>query len=203
MYALKRHGRLSKKEEYGVNKITVKEVLLSAAAEVGLYYKVYAYLEEGEAEGLEATEALLRCFNLVENELALDYLPLYAEEEVVTDTGTVYYSELSRPAVRVVKVEDAWGNDMPFRLFPEYLKTQGGTLKIRYAYVPAKKTVADDSDYHTLASVRLFTYGIAAEYSLSIGLFEEAAVWDKKYKDAVTAAYRSNPCRVIQSRRWV
>lgn len=186
-----------------MNKITVKEVLLAAAAEVGVYDSVLAYLENGSVSGKEETEALLRCFNLVENELALDYLPLYAEEELETGTGCVYYRELSRSAVRVVKVEDAWGNEASFRLFPEYLKTQGGKIKIRYAYSPVKKTVNDESDYHMYASVRLFAYGIAAEYSLSLGLFEEAAVWDKKYKDAVTAAYKVNPCRIIQSRRWV
>lgn len=42
-----------------------------------------------------------------------------------------------------------------------------------------------------MTSPRLFAYGIAAEYCLACGLFEEAAVWDKKYKDALTAAYRS------------
>lgn len=186
-----------------MNKITVKEVLLQAATEVGIYESVYDYLEKGNESGKADTETLLRCFNLVENELALDYLPLYAEETVETSTGCVYYSELSRTAVRVVKVEDEWGNDVPFKLFSEYLKTQGGKLLIRYAYAPQKKALNDESDYRMYASVRLFAYGIAAEYSLSIGLFEEAAVWDKKYKEAVTAAYRANPCRIIQSRRWV
>ncbi len=186
-----------------MNKITVKEILLQAATEVGLYESVYSYIEEGNASGEADTEALLRCFNLVENELALDYLPLYAEETLVTDTGCVYYNEFSRTAVRVVKVEDEWGNEVPFKLFPEYLKTQGGKLLIRYAYAPNKKMLNGESDYRVHASVRLFAYGIAAEYSLSVGLFEEAAVWDKKYKDAIAAAYRANPCRIIQSRRWV
>ncbi len=186
-----------------MNKITVKEVVKAAAYEVGVYDNVLAYLEKGDEKGKEDVENLLRCFNLVENELALDYLPLYAEEVVETETGCVYYSELSRSAVRVVKVEDTWGNDTAFRLFPEYLKTQGGKIKIRYAYSPEKKTIDGESDYRTHASERLFAYGMAAEYSLSLGLFEEAAVWDKKYKDAVAAAYRNSPCKIIQSRRWV
>ncbi len=186
-----------------MSKIIVKDVVLAAASALGIYNVVAGFLEHGDMNGAEDTELLIRCFNMVENELALDYLPLYAEEEVETETGCVYYSELSRSAVRVVKVEDAWGNDTAFRLFPEYLKTQGGKIKIRYAYAPEKKTIADESDYHSYASVRLFSYGVAAEYSLSMGLFEEAAVWDKKYKDAITSAYRTNPCKVIQSRRWI
>ena len=183
--------------------ITVKETLLATAGELGLYDSVSAYLEGGDASGKETVDNLLRCFDTVENELALDYFPLYAEEEVETDTGCVYYSELSRSAVRVVKVEDGWGNDVPFRLFPEYLKTQGGRIKIRYSYAPVKKTLQGCSDYRTQVSARLFSYGMAAEYCLSQGLFEEAAVWNKKYKDAIGMAYRNNPCKILQSRRWI
>lgn len=154
-------------------------------------------------EGKKLAEALVRCFNIVESELAVDYLPLLFEEEFETETGVVYYSELARSVVRVVKVTDAWGNEAPFKLFPEYLKTQAGQVKVRYTYAPREKTLSDSSDYLLYASVRLFAYGIAAEYSLSCGYFEDAAVWDKKYKDAIAAVYRKKPCRKIQSRRWV
>ncbi len=159
--------------------------------------------ETDVADGKKLAEALLRCFNIVESELAVDYLPLFAEEEMETETGVVYYSELARSAVRVVKVTDAWGNETPFKLFPEYLKTQAGKVKIRYTYAPQEKTLDGSSDFLLYASVRLFAYGIAAEYSLSCGYFEDAAVWDKKYKDAIAAAYRKKPCKRIQSRRWV
>ncbi len=186
-----------------MNKITVKEVLIAAANHLGIAASVQAYFNGMNLMDTEEVDALLRCFNLVESELAFDYLPLYVEEEVETETGVVYYSELSNAVVRVVKVEDEWGNDSPFRLFPEYLKTQGGRVKIRYAYAPTPKTLTGESDYRLYASVRLFSYGVAAEYALAQGLFEDAAVWDKKYKDAITAAYRAKPCRVIRSRRWV
>ena len=181
---------------------TVKEIVLSAAADVGVYEQVKAYFD-GDNDSTEANK-LLRCFNLVESELALDYLPLYAEDTVYTETGTVPYTKLTRHAVRVVEVTDEWENKVAFRLFPEHLKTQaGGTLRIRYAYAPVEKTLHDDSDYHLWVSVRLFSYGVAAEYCLAHGLFEEAAVWDKKYKDAIAAACREKPTRIMQSRRWV
>ena len=186
-----------------MNTITVKDAILTASTELGFVDKVEAYFNGTSQEAEAEVEALLRCFQLVENELALDYLPLYAEEEVETETGAVPYSAFSRAVVRVVKVTDEWGNEAPFTLFPEYLKTQGGKWKIRYAYSPEKKTLDGESDYHLHVSARLLAYGMATEYALAQGMFEEASVWDKKYKDAITATYRANPCRVIRSRRWV
>lgn len=182
--------------------MTVVEIILASATELGIADDVQAYLD-GESDVGEAdTENLLRCFNLVENELALDYLPLLAEETVDSDTGAVFFNELSRDAFRIVKIVDANGNNVSFKIFPDYLKAQSGTLTITYAYAPKAKSLSDESDFKAYASVRLFAYGIATEYCLASGLFEEASVWSQKYKEAITATYRAHPNKVMKSRRW-
>lgn len=182
--------------------MTVKEIILAAASELGIGDEVGAYLSGASTDGEVQAKALLRCFNLVENEVALDYLPLLAEEELETETGAVYYASLSREAARVVGVWDEWGNSVPFTLFPDYLKTQPNKVRVRYTYLPQEKSFNDKSDFTLQASVHLFAYGVAAEYALASGLFEEAAVWDRKYKDAIKAAYCAKPTRRIRSRRW-
>ena len=182
--------------------MTVKEILLAAAMQLNVLDEVEAYLSNNSKNGEEQAKALLRCFNLVENEVALDYLPLLAEEEIETETGVIYYSSLSREAARVIGVWDEWGNKAPFTLFPDYLKTQPQKVLVRYTYLPKEKSFKDESDFSVQASVHLFAYGVAAEYALASGLFEEAAVWDKKYKEAIKAAYSAKPSRHIQSRRW-
>lgn len=182
--------------------MTVNEILVLAAGELGVEEKVKNYLEGTDEEGKNLTEGLLRCFNLVENEVALDYLPLYCEEDVESETGAIRFDELSRGAVRILRITDESGNKLPFKLFPEYVKTQAGSVTVAYTYAPVKKAIGDDSDFVVQASPRLFAYGVASEYCLASGLFEEAAVWDKKYKDALAAAYRAKPSRIIRSRRW-
>lgn len=183
--------------------MTVLETIKATATALGIAKEVNDYLEGVSTDGEADTNALLRCFNIVENELALDYLPLTCEESFETDTGVLYFSELSRGVVRLLKITDESGEELSFRLFPEYVKTQAGTITVRYTYAPKEKTFLDDSDFTLYASVRLFVYGMAAEFSLAKGLFEEAAVWDAKYKEAIAAAYRSRPCKKIRSRRWV
>lgn len=181
--------------------MTVKDAILLAADELGVGERVRAYYEGGDT-GKKEAETLLRCFNLVENEVALDYLPLCCEDETESETGVVAYTLLSRPAVRVLRVTDEWGNKVPFKLYPEYLKAQPGKLKIAYTYTPKEKTAEDTSDYVLQVSPRMFAYGMAGEYCLACGLYEEAEMWDRKYKDSLAAAYRSRPSRVMRSRRW-
>ena len=185
-----------------MSKITVKEAIIATAQALDMQEGVTGYLSGTDAAGEADTENLLRCFNLVESALALEYLPLYAEEELVTQTGAVYYDELTRAPVRVLRVRDEWDNLCAFKLFPDYLKTQSGKVKVCYSYLPDAKGLEDKSDFTLQASLQLFVYGMATEYTLSCGRFEEAAVWDKKYKDAIAAAYRAKPCKKMRARRW-
>ncbi len=147
-------------------------------------------------------DALLHSFNVVENELAMDYLPLYAEDEIVTASGSVFYTVLTRKPVRILGVKDGNGNSLFYQVFPEYVKAQVGKVRIRYTYMPNEKTLYDQSDYHLQASERLLALGVAVEYCLSRGMFEDANVWDKKYKQALKSAYKGYPSVVLRTRRW-
>lgn len=183
--------------------MTVKDIVTLAARQLGIAEEVQDALDGKTGADLKPLQLLTQCFNIVENELALDYLPLYAEDEVCSETGKIEFSELARSAVRILRVEDAWGNSLPFKLFPSYLVTQPQTVKIRYTYTPQEKDITGESDYTLFASERLFAYGIAAEYCIAMGLYEESAVWDKKYKEGIEAARNVGKGVRIASRRWV
>ena len=185
-------------------KVSVESSVRAVAQMLGVADGVERYLEGEESEeGKKDAELLLQCFNHVENELALDYLPLTEEEETYSSTGVLFFADLSRAAARILRVEDEKGNSLKFRLFPDHLQTQAGKLKVIYAYAPEEKTMDGESDYQTEVSERLFIYGMAAEYAIENGLFEEAGIWDRKYKDAISAAYKATPNKKIASRRWV
>ena len=182
----------------------VKECMELAAVKLGLEDTLQTYFEKlGTEEDNKKAELLLTCFNIVENELALDYFPLLAEDTLVSSGGVIEFSALIKPAVRITKVTDEWGNSVPFQLFPSYLKTQPGKVCVTYTYAPEKKTSSGASDFSSSISARLIAYGMAAEYTMATGLFEDAAVWDKKYKESIRAAYRLQKCERIRSRRWV
>ena len=185
-------------------KISVRSAVRAAAQMLGVADGVEAHLlgEETEA-GKRDTELLLECFNRVENELALDYLPLLAQDEKNAQGGRVSYAELSYPAARILRVEDVDGKALKYKLFPDHLQTSAGTVKVTYAYSPAQKSLDEESDYQTGVSERLFAYGMAAEYSLAEGELEGARAWDKKYREGIAAAYRVQAGKQIRSRRWI
>lgn len=178
----------------------VKDVVLSAAESLGLGEGVSAFFE-GEATCLQReAELLLACFNRVERSLALEYLPLYAEDELLTVDDEVEYSALTYDPVRILGVENGAGVSVSYKTYPRYLKAASGKLKITYTYTPNVKTIEDDSDF-TLPSV--LEHGLLAEYCLSEGRLSEAAAWEEKYKTEIEGVFRGNKYKRLRSRRWV
>lgn len=161
--------------------------------------------EQAEEQAALQKEAalLLRCFNLVENELAFDYYPLLCTELVETDSGAIFYHSLKREAINIRSIQDLHGNERKFVLYPEYCKTDAGRLKITYSYLPAQKTMEGDSDYQLKFSERLFAYGIACEYALISGEYEQATVWDKRYREALRSALRTETKGSMRAKKWV
>ncbi|MDE6059574.1 MAG: hypothetical protein K2G44_06020 [Clostridia bacterium] len=194
----------------------VKEVLMLAAENLGRQDLSDALAREGEEEGEEQTEeqldgypdeikSLVRCFNLVESEVALDYFPLKKEETFVPMGRIVPYTQFSSSPVDVLKVTDERGGGVEFevRTAHLYLPEARGKVNITYSYAPAPKTLLDDSEFSGKVSPRLMSFGVAAEFCLSASRFSEAAVWERRFLDALKAAKLIRRKLSMRARRWV
>ena len=167
----------------------VKNIMKKTASLLGNADDLLDYLNGGNGgAGAKQAELLLNCFNLVENELALDYLPLIKKESYTPQNGKIFYAQFSSSVVRILDVENELGQKVDFRLFATYMEVDAAVANVRYAYTPTEKTISGESDYQLAASERLLAFGMAAEYLSALGLLEEASVWDKKYKEGIQAA---------------
>ena len=186
--------------------MTVKEVLALAAehlARADLQKQLGELSENAAMKGELAS--LLRAYNLVENELAVDHLPLKAEETLSAEEHLIPWSAFSfAPAgVRAVSVS---GSETCFEPRREGLflpSVRRGAAVVRYCYSPAPKSVGDESEFGGRVSARLLSFGVAREFCLSRGMFEEAKLWDGRYQDAVRAAALPRRALAMQARRWV
>ena len=180
----------------------VKEVLYLAATELGILDEVKNFLENGDTAGKEKAEELLAAFQVIENELAVDYFPLRTEETVVTTNGKLSYSDLKKRVSRVLYVASEAGDRIDFKLFVDHLTTVKGKVVVGYTFIPQEKSFQGESDFCLQISARLMAYGIIAACMLKAGRFDEWKIWDKKYKNAIIAAYQAPKSECWQARRW-
>lgn len=121
-------------------------------------------------------EDLLACFNVVENELALDYLPLYATH--VCNSNIVNYAEFEYNPVRIV------GCNCKFKIYPTHIEAKETITNIQYAYTPNNKELYDECSY-SKDFLKCLAYGTISEYLTTQGFYEEAVLWNKKYKKEI------------------
>ena len=181
--------------------MTVESVVKTAAELVGIDGPVTAYWEGGDAEGKRAVDALLGCLHLVEMELASEHFPLANEEEIQSD-GTVYFEELSQRPLKIVAVKDGSGAQVEHRVFPLYLSMPKGKYTVEYHYLPMKKGEGEELEFDAAVTTALVAYGVAAQYSRIVGLYEEASVWEEKFRRAIAAAKPLAKGLAMRARNW-
>ena len=181
----------------------VLDILLEAADMLGIKEGIRAFFN-GDADDYEMQGTqLLTCFHLAECALALDYIPLYAEDELLSATGRLEFSAFSHAPVRIIDVKDWDDVSIPYTLYPKYLKSDAGHVKVTYTYTPDLKSCEDDSDFAMLTSPHILVYGTLVQYCLANGMVQEAAIWDKKWKDSVEYLNQTKKCKRLGSRTWL
>jgi hypothetical protein len=161
----------------------------------------YLGLDEGDEK---ARAQLLKCANLTVNEICADHYPLTRETTVRSGTGKIEYSALAQERVLEVLSVKRGDENVRFRSFPGYIKTAPDfTAAVRFAYLPDEYGTDEAVPVPDKIGARVAAYGAAAEYCLVGGLFEEADLWEKRYRDSLAAALRKRGEITIPARRWL
>lgn len=191
--------------------MTVKEVVALAAGCLGRDDLIAALDKSPNAQSADEKlelDSLLRCYNFVENEVALDYCALKKEETVTVSENKISYSKLSSTPVNIRKVV-CGGSLARFATYPAYIHLSDGWIgraSVVYDYIPSTKKAFTESSEFTAqggVSARLLAYGVAAQYCLVSGESGRAATWDKKFRDALRAQNLLRRTVSVRSRRWV
>lgn len=131
---------------------------------------------------------LVRCYNLVEQELATDYFPILEVDKFFRVEDKIYYKDFSRKPYMLKGVQDFHGDSVSFRLTPEYINLiknyDGGTFFVKYYYIPEEKELYSHCTYGA-EYISILKYGVAAEYCLQQGNFDLAAIYNQKYKERI------------------
>ncbi len=181
----------------------VRNVLALAAANLGRE-DLIAMVNDCAGAPSGELSSLLRCYNLVENEIALDYFPLRWEEILPISCGEIPYEAFAYAPVEVLSAEED-GRRLGFALSASALRVEGARtdrVKVRYLYSPAEKGWEDDCAFPEKISARLLSFGVCSEYCLTNGKFGEAAMWEKKFREALRAANVLRKKLSVRSRRW-
>ena len=174
---------------------------------------VLLYLEDMTGEHADSViktyNSLKTCVGTVYSQIASDLLPLITLEDIVCTDSRFDISALSKRVIDIVSIVESEGK-VDFKVYPTYVLCELAsdspiTLSVKYTYLPDFPDIAttDLEDFYGKMTPRTFAYGVAAEYSLISGMYEEANIWDKRFKESVLAVYHKKREMKIPPRRWL
>jgi hypothetical protein len=151
--------------------------------------KLSAMVIEGDLDiNSEDIDLWLKCYNLVEQELATDYFPILEVETFFHVKDKIYYKDFSRKPYMLKGIQDFHGDSVSFRLTPEYINLiknyDGGTFFVKYYYIPDAKELYSACTYGA-DYIHIVKYGVAAEYCLATANYELAKIYSDKYKERI------------------
>ena len=154
-----------------------------------------------ELEGKEIGY-LKRCFNLVYNEVATGYLPILTTEEVKFENNILSYDSLSKSLFEIKKLEND-GKNIKYSLLDTGIYAKTDRAIITYSYVPTEMDFSDDVFlFGGKLPARVLAYGVAMEYSLILGLHDDAELWESRYKNGLKLACSKKSEIRLPSRGW-
>ena len=153
---------------------------------------------EGEEE--KKRKALLRAYNAVMGVTCAEFFPPRRREKVGGDK--IFFADLDEVATRIVAAYDGEGNGIGAVVCPTYAVARGAA-EIEYEYFPSEKGEEDEHPFdERKLGVRAFAYGVAAEYCLIAGRYEESANWEGKYRAACAGRLTRRRAGKIPARTW-
>ncbi|MEG1710784.1 MAG: hypothetical protein RR054_03760 [Clostridia bacterium] len=144
---------------------------------------------------------IVKCAQLVLDETACDYAPIYKTETLNTTNGKILFSSLTERICEPIAIHHLEMN-VPFDIYPDRIETYTGTVDFTYAYIPAKKNFFDTIIASTRITDRAIAYGAAAEFYLNKGQTDFALMWDKRYKDALSLLFSQRRYKPMPHPRW-
>lgn len=145
---------------------------------------------------------MLTCFNLVNQEIASDYLPFLTKESVDVSNGFFRFSDLSKNVINVYEVKDRFGFCLNFKVISNCVETKKSAKSVVYSFLPEQLGFEDEIEFFNGLSARVYAYGVASEFLLLSGLSGDAEVWEERYKESLFILSRKRGEHRLPKRCW-
>ena len=188
----------------------IKDIIKLSATFLGLS-DVIEYLKDTSNtpsnETTEKIEDLILFTNYVIREITKSYFPLsHTEETISNESCEINFSSLSKTAIAIKSIKNSLNQSVTFNLYPNFIKVGFPLSKytITYNYIPAKiQNLEDSLDLPLGLGFETISYGVASEYALSRLLYNEADMWESKFKNSLENIKSRHGERKFYSRRLI
>ena len=147
---------------------------------------------------------LVDCVNLTNSNIAANYVKLYDTKSLKVRDGLIPFSELSAQTIYdIVSVKDVNGRTVDFDILNNGLSVKVKEAIVKFTYFPEDVKYEDElTNFKIKINERIFVYGVISEYLYVKGVFDEAEIWEEKFKNELKNCLRTVKSHRTAKRRW-
>lgn len=168
-----------------------KEILKLSATFLGLY-DVVSFLNNPSTNINEdirnQLDELLVYMNYILREVTKEYYPLSYEEDIYSNEQCeISFQSFSKNIISIKEVINE-NNNVTYNIYPTYIKVGKPNTKYLISYNYVLDSVKDINSELILPlglEPFIICYGIASEYATSKLQYDEANMWESKFKNAL------------------
>lgn len=185
--------------------MTAKDIIKIACDFTG-YQDISKSLDQSEElkpQEQEVVDRMLKCLDLVQNEVATEFIPLAKIEEVHPIDFKLDFSSLSKTPISIVWARDKFGRSLRFKTFADHIIIFSNFAKLKYFYMPEAINSLENPISEPLLPMRIYAYGVAREFLLGQNLNDEANIWEVRFKDSLAVFAQKKKEVKMPCRRWL
>ena len=151
----------------------------------------------------ERAVRLVNALGVAYMRLVTEYAPLEAEEGISIAGGEYALSGLSKKFFDVVKLVSG-SEKVKCRVRGGKLFAEDGAYVLTYCYTPSSyPAIGGTVEVPPRVSLDLLACGVAAEYALEAMMYEEATLFEKRYKEGLANVLTSRREIRLPLGRWL
>lgn len=145
---------------------------------------------------------IVKCINMIQSEIATDYLHIETKESVLLTNGSIGYDKLKKRLINLKKVSQN-GRKIKARIFPNEIVCEAdGIVDLYYYYLPDDVKIGQVLELSPQVTLNLITNGVLGEYCLLQGRYEDSVFYDKKYREMLKIATKCTKSIVLRRGWW-
>ena len=140
-------------------------------------------------------------FNLTREEIASEYQPILKREEFEVKNFKLPFSSFSSSPLQIFSVKDKLGRNVNYKIFDDYIFVCGKNVEVIFSTLALPLSI--DDEFTTTLPERVYAYGTAREYYFSNSHYDDANMWEGRFKGSLEILLRRQSQVVLPKRRWL
>ena len=179
----------------------IKSTALMVNREDVVHYINYETYLTGDDTSL-TINLMTNLLNLVIRELAGTFIPMTKREKIEISDNKIRFGKLTERCLKISGVFNDEGEKINYSITPEFIAVQGTSAIVEYEYSPPNYSLNNVIGYSEKdISEAALCYGLASEYCICKGAFDEAVMWHKRYVESVNAVRKITNAK-LKARSW-